>query len=540
MCDGKDAAPLRYVPGKPWTQVIPHPDDVDWSRLNRPGYRYRGMTETQRRFYEYIKHKRSCGRELSWAELRTIRLMKSKRVWPEPPVPTERVRQYLIYLRDKDTLELSLCESLLLGTVIKAGMWPRDHAQHRDLDRMRDYLNAGPYEARNWWERWFGRVEPLMDVQLASWGYDMRDQSGGGAPAGVYPATGDINGCVIRYNVSGATLGESVERTGFTYSRHYAGAVHPGTLTVSGTAMTKVNVRHKLTVRVSAGAEQQTFDEDIAPEKESTRFSLSVPVAPGTTAASFSIHLTLYSPYGSRSLVVSGALKQSAADAASQRAKADAQWRAEVERTLAKLGYEQTPAGREVREMREALAGSDAAWQAFVNRRLRELGYDDSPRAAEFRQLRQAMDQGGRAWEQYAAAHGGPAAPATQAADTPTPPAAGTTPRRLPDIGGLAVGTTQTQGRVTGAAEHFHRAQRVTGVVNFTNLPQGSTAVGIWTREGSEIMRSKQTVGGNGWVSFSLKNAAQAGLRPGTYTLTIMVGNTVLGRKTFTIGQPRG
>ncbi|MFW6156653.1 MAG: hypothetical protein ACOC7J_04985, partial [Armatimonadota bacterium] len=151
-----------------------------------------------------------------------------------------------------------------------------------------------------------------------------------------------------------------------------------------------------------------------------------------------------------------------------------------------------------------------------------------------FDEMAAALEAGGPTWEQYAAAHGGGAAPPTSAPPATTPPATG-------DVGGLQVGTGTDGGTTTGAAEHFPQASKIAAALSYENQQAGSTAVAVWTRDGAEVTRSRQTLGGaNGWVSFSLSTEAAGGLQPGRYTLTISVGDTVLGRKTFTIGGAQG
>jgi len=514
-------AGAEYTPGRPWTAVIPDPDTVDWSNPDRPGYHYRGMLPLHEKFYEYIKTKRERGEELSMADNAMIRRLQTLRRWPEAPVPNQFWRSYLRYLREQTTDELNWAQRFMLWEAFARGLIAWDLEQDEHTRNVVEYLNSGPFRARNWFERCFGRVEPWMEYTTASVGIDMG--GGGGAPGTVYPAE-PFNGLQITYNVAGATLGEPEDTPGFTTSRRHSGVVHPGTLTVSGSGLGDGGYGATLTVRVWAGAEERKLEEWIENTRggaDSKSFSLSVPVAPGTTSAGFSIRLDgSYSMGGGhRGLVVSGALGQSAADAAQQRAQADAEWRARVEKTLAELGYEQTPGGRELAEMRRALQGGDAAWREYVDRKQRELGYQDSDAEAGLDELASALDAGGATWDQYAAAHGGAVAP---------PP---------PDVGGLQVGTGTSGGTTTGAADHFDQVGKVSAAMNYEDLPAGSVAAAVWTRDGAEVTRSQQQVGGTGWVSFSLFTQDAGGLQSGRYTLTITVGDTVLGRKTFTIGN---
>jgi hypothetical protein len=248
---------------------------------------------------------------------------------------------------------------------------------------------------------------------------------------------------------------------------------------------------------------------------------------------------------GHRGLYVTGSLVQGEADAAAERARLEAEWRAQVEKTLQELGYEETPAGRELRELREALAGGDDAWREYTRRRDAELAASETDAERQFDALKDALDTGGPAWDAWVAANGGGG---QVAGGEPQPAGAGQTgtgPQggggaASSDLGGLTVGTGSSEGATTGTADHFDQTGKVTGAMTYTNLPAGSMAVGIWTCDGAEVTRSQQAVSGDGWVSFSVMTDDAGGLAPGTWTLTITVEDTVLGRKTFTIGDAAG
>ena len=531
LADQEGSAPITYVPGKPWTQILPDPDTVDWANTNRPGYRFRGTSPIHDRFYEYIQRKRASGVQLSFADMATISLLKAKRRWPEAPVPHEGCRDFMRKLRDRDTMDTTFGENLMIATLISHGLWPRDPAPNPGIERLKAYLESGPFEARNWWERWFGRVEPLLDLEAARWGYDMRRS---GTPGNVFPPDGAFNGMQITYNVSGASLGAPEDAGGFTTSRSLRGVIQPGTLHVSG-SVSVGGYGATLNAHVWAGSEEQKLEVWIPNENGGRKsFDLSVPVPQGTATGGFSIRLDgSYSMGGGhRGLVVSCQLEKSDAEKAADQAAADAAWRAEVERTLQELGYEQTPAGKDLTQMRAALAGDDAAWKAYVDNTLKALGYDDSPEAQQFNELREAMRLGGEAWDKYVAEHSGPPGDTDGTVGQTTP---GTQPG-LPDVGGVQVGTSVVDGQVQGGAEHFPQAGQVGCLLNFQGVSQNTMAVAVWTRDGQEVVRSERQIGGNGWVSFSISTQDAGGLAPGTYVVTITAGEQVLGRKTFTIG----
>jgi hypothetical protein len=89
----------------------------------------------------------------------------------------------------------------------------------------------------------------------------------------------------------------------------------------------------------------------------------------------------------------------------------EAKWKSNVDEVLRRLGYEDTPEGKRIKEMREALAGGDEAWKAYVDRNLASLGYQEDQDVREYRELHEAMKAGGEAWDRYVKAHGGGAAP---------------------------------------------------------------------------------------------------------------------------------
>lgn len=246
-----------------------------------------------------------------------------------------------------------------------------------------------------------------------------------------------------------------------------------------------------------------------------------------------------------RGLQVAGNLEECADAGAARRAAADAEWRAEVERTLRELGYQQSPAGREVARMQEAARGGAAAWQEYVDERHLELAAQETEAERDFDRLEQALAAGGDVWDNYVrtgdadAPPSRPPLPPEETAQRPTP--ADPQPADMPgDIGGLQVGTGGEGGSVIGAANHFDRTDGITGVLHYEDKPDGIVAVAIWERDGNELARGERPIGGTGWVSFSIAMQEGRALPPGTYTLTIVAGDTIIGRKTFTVGGAQG
>ena len=401
----------QIVPGRPWTTMVPDPDKFDWSTRDggRPGYRYRGMLPMQQRFYDYIQQKRRNNVPLSWAEQATIRWLITSRRWPEAPRPNAFWSAFMLYLRDQRTTDLNLAQELMLQQLFSRGLVGVDTQPGGNSERLRNYLNSGPFRGRNWFERTFGRVEPWMDNLYAGYGFDLRP---GGSPAGnSFPAGDPFNGLKIIYNVSGAQLSAPVDREGFTITRSHEGVLGTGTLSISGTVRVG-GFGADVSLGVWAGdkkAEKTFYIKNEGSNGSPQSFNLSVPIPPGARTGGFAIRLDgRYSMGGGhRGCYVTGDFGPSKEQIAADKAAADAKWRQEVEDTIRRLGYQQTPEGKELEQMRQALAGGDAAWKAFVNQRLDQMRGDTSPQDVAFSELESAMTAGGSDWERYVAAHGG-------------------------------------------------------------------------------------------------------------------------------------
>lgn len=399
----------QIIPGRPWTSIIPDPDKFSWSTRDggRPGYRYRGMLPMQQKFYEYIQQKRQANTPLSSAEQSTIRWLITSRRWPEAPRPNAFWAAFMRYLRQQPTTDLNVAQGIMVDQLLSRGLVPVDMPPNQNFQRVRDYLNSGPFRSRNWFERVFGRVEPWMDNLYAGYGFDMRPS----APSGnSFPGGDPFNGLKVTYNISGASLSPPLDKEGFTISRGYTGVLGTGTLTVSGTYRVG-GYGADVTLSVWAGDkkdEKKVYTENTGSSGNPQNFSLSVPIPAGARTGGFAIRLDgRYSMGGGhRGCYVTGEFGPSAEQIAADKAAADAKWRQEVEDTLKRLGHENTPEGKEIEEMRKALAGGDASWKAFVDKRLDQMRGDTSPEVVQFNELEGAMNAGGAEWEQYVAAHG--------------------------------------------------------------------------------------------------------------------------------------
>lgn len=504
--------------------LLPDPDTFDWSRNDRPGYRYRGMLPIHQRFYDYIQAKRNTPDGLSWADRLMIRRLTALRRWPEAPRPNEFWLAFMRYQRSQPTQDLNLAQRLMLAQLRARGLAPTDSPGDELTQRLTAYLNSRPFAERNWFERTFGRVEPWLAYELAASGIDLRPTAAG-PPTGVFPAT-PHQGLQISYTVQGATLGpptDTLNSQGYSCLRRTTGDLaQTGTLTVSATVKQSAPYGGRIRIRVYVGrlghhGRGDELDRMVraqpGPDGTSQVFTVSVPIGPEDEDGSFFISLDgSYEDLKTEAVQVSAVLVKADVAAARVRAEADARWRFQVEETLRGLGYEDTPAGRELRAMRDALAGGEAGWKAFVDDRLRQLGEDPHPDAVACRNLRDALLSGNLP---------GGALPA----DGPMPG----------DVGGLRVGTRAVEGQVEGAANRFEPRPSVTCAVEFADLPAGSKLVVEWTRNGQIASRAESDVSDTGWASFTLRSGA-GNLPDGTYVVTLTVGDRVLGRKQFAIG----
>ncbi|MBU0610990.1 MAG: hypothetical protein KKI08_24125 [Armatimonadetes bacterium] len=537
----------QIVPGKPWTHFIPDPDKYQWPTTGgRPGYRFLGMLPLQKRFYDYIQQKRARNQPLTYWEGATIRHLIERRRWPEPPRPNAFWAEFMRQARNFDSLELRTDQTLLMAELIGRGLMPVDRMPTPNLPKVREYLNSGCFQPRTWFERTFGRVEPWMEAMYAGMGFDMRPLT----PAGnVFPGE-PFNGMQITYNVAGAVVGDPKDSPGFTTGRSLKGNITGSTLTVSGTVRVG-GYGADVAVSIWAGSkkdEKKFYVKNEGSSGNPTNFSVSIPVEKGVRSGGFAIRMDgRYSMGGGhRGLYVAGSFSPTASEVAAAQAAADAQWRRKVEETLAALGYQNTPAGKELADMRAALAGGDAAWKAWVDKRQRELGYDPTPEGEEYRKLQTALAAGGKPWDDYVAkglggggTGGGQTAGGGTGGGTAGGGTGGGTPgggggyQPPPNVGNMAIGTGVSNGAVENESGAFTAPPKVSCITNFANIPANTQALALWTRDGQEVIRSERTIGGTGWVSFSIMNSA--GLTPGQYTVTITAGGKVLSRKSFKV-----
>ncbi len=130
------------------------------------------------------------------------------------------------------------------------------------------------------------------------------------AAGGTFPGT-PFNGMSISYSIDGAELWAPLDRHDFTTSRTYHGRILGPVLRVSGTVSQDWGYGASLSVEVSAGGERKTFTaEGENPWRQN--YDVAVPVPPGTTTGSVSVRMVGYYNVGTRGLVVSAYLDNTA------------------------------------------------------------------------------------------------------------------------------------------------------------------------------------------------------------------------------------
>ena len=542
-------AGVEYLPGHPWSAVVPDPDTYDWNATNRPGYHFRGMQPAQQRFYNYIQAKRQAGKPLSAVERMMIRHLTAARRWPEAPRPTEFWAAYMRWLRDQTTDDLNAAQNLLLTELMQRGFVVMDQPPTEMVKRAKEYLESGPFECRNWFELHVSdRMEPWMDYALASHGYNLAPPEMDGD---LFPAANNVNGMQISYDVSGYHPGGATDRvSGATLVRQLTGTFTPPcTVTVSGAVEfvwfgpPRTNpYTHQgatLLAALTCGDDYQFQREQVvAPDTGSARQSFKVTIRVPAGAEELTVDLSLNGSYptGSgvqiRNLKIHGELvaglapeQQAELDAAAARQAADDAWRRQVDQTLAKLGYSNTPEGRELAAMRDAIHGTDEDWQRYVAAQQKQLGYDDDPVAREFRELRTAAEQGGPAWDAFVREQVGGQGGAIGIGPAPVDITGGT----------MEVGTGLEDGQLQGVAETFAKPMTLVCKLNHQDLPDGTKVVAVWSCNGDELVRSEREASGTGWVSFGIKRGDGEPLEPGKYKLVVTAEGREMGWRSFVV-----
>ena len=129
-----------------------------------------------------------------------------------------------------------------------------------------------------------------------------------------------FNGMQITYRVTGATLGQPTDSSGFTTTRSLQGKITGDTLTVSGTVRMGMGYGADVTVSVWSGGQKDEKKFYVKNEGDSgnpTNFRVAVPVAQNAGTGGFTIRMDgRYSMGGgNRGLIVTGQFTQGATGA---------------------------------------------------------------------------------------------------------------------------------------------------------------------------------------------------------------------------------
>lgn len=530
-----------YIPGRPWTALIPDPDKYDWNQQSRAGYRYRGMVPDVERFYRYIQEKRAQGQPLSMVENATVRQMQTIRRWPEAPVPNEFWRSYMRYLRDQTTDELNWSQRVMLWEMTARGLVPWDYPVDANGRRAIAYMTSPSYQPRSWIERWLTNGMLYGSCSLGA------DLTGAEPGVEVFPVA-PHNGFQVRYTVTGAIVEPPTDKVNeYGADRRVQGRVLPGVLRLRGTlyyggcrdvswnAMVLVKGTERYEPKNIVNADLGYHTQD---------FDISVPVPKDAWNCGFYIVLGGSTPHRSDvgyTIDIRGSLLRPI-QTEDPHAADDAQWRAKVEASLRELGYTDTPAGKELTAMRQALAAGDSGWKAFCNERSRMLAATATPQDAQYWELQKAVAAGGQPWQEYASAHGAPAGAPPSTTTTGGQPqgqgaAGGSSGQPGADFGNLKVGLGNTNGPVQNPGTQFGQAKQLSCSLDYASLPEGSVALVIWARNTVEFTRQQRALTGTGTAWFTISSANPQGFSPGRYTVAVVVSNRLLGRRSFTIGQ---
>ncbi len=276
--------------------------------------------------------------------------------------------------------------------------------------RLVEYLNSPQFCPRNWFEVIFGRTEPFMKVVYAGYGIDLNPSSPTGSSF-VFPNP-PLMGMQMLYKLTGADLVRINQRAGEDHLRGHVGVIRDKQLSLKVTFRAAGDATADFDASLNATYESKKASGTIGPgsgQGSSKLIELTVPVPERANVAGFVIRMRGKGEYQSywTQVTCTLVLSKESIEKAFGRSQDEAKWRQHVDEVLQRLGYEDTPEGKRLKEMRQALAGGDAAWKAYVDRNLAALGYEEDSDVHDLRELREAMQAGGEAWNKYVKAHEG-------------------------------------------------------------------------------------------------------------------------------------
>jgi hypothetical protein len=550
---GFDTSP---IPGHPFSYIIPDPDKFDWQRKNRPGYRFRGMKEQHRNFYNYIMAKRRRGEALSWGERLMIHLLQANRRWPEPPIPNEAARRFMKYLRNKTDDHLNTAENLLLAELFALGVIPYDNNLPARLKPLVKHLQNGHFQARNIWERWFGRVEPWIDFAFAASGADLSDgnspsgPAGGNGYSGRFPADDKRYG--ITYHLSGVDPGKAKEWTDRSLHRIYEHGTINGDKIVLDVTPARGDCKFRtdygdfyttIAAEIRLGSRKATYFSDpkrVRPDSSGLdtnpctpkAIHLELPVTDRRDTGSFAIVEHWVNPrYGDWEIEIRGSfafpekIRREAWD------QAFAEWHRHAEAFFRNYGT-----GGQVPETREFMSGLETALrrggQALVDYLQSWFGgpgEDYTPPGQEAKKIRDHFGLGDDGEGESRENH----------QTTPPPPRKPQKPkkrRRLnPYLVTLRGYPDKSQNKASIPLFYFSDCERIAADFPYANVPAGSRIEAVWYRAGNPVLKLSRKISGPGPATFELKSRDGEKLAQGDYEIWIKINGRFQARTAFTI-----
>ena len=548
---GFDTSP---IPGHPFTYIIPDPDRFDWKNPNRPGYRFRGMKKQHRNFYNYIKAKRKRGEPLTWGERLTIHLLQANRRWPEPPMPNEAAKRFMKHLRNKTDDYLNTAENLILAELFALGVMPYDNNLPPRYRAFVKQLQNGRFQARNFWERWFGRVEPWIDFAVAASGADMTDGNdsgsgqngtGGDGHTGHYPNNNPAYR--ITYGLTGAELGPPHDWTDdrSLYRHHKNGTITGNKITLQVTPAhgdCKFHTEYgnfytTIEARLWHGSKKASHSWRPEIPKRSQAypcplkpFRLEIPVGDARNDGGFSIVEHWHNPrYGDWEIGISGDFSFPAESRRQAWQRAFDEWHRQAE-----AFYRDYEAGERLQHEREVITelenairqGSEAFF-SYLENLLGGPGENYTPAGREADKTMQAFGLG----------DDGEGVDTTEL--PPPPPRKPEKPkkrRRLnPYLISLKGYPEHEKGENAAPRFRFTNVKRITTDFPYAGVPQDSEIEAIWYRGGKIILRKTLKIAGSGTATFELKTGSDQDLESGTYEIWIRINGRFQARTPFMI-----
>ena len=85
-----------------------------------------------------------------------------------------------------------------------------------------------------------------------------------------------------------------------------------------------------------------------------------------------------------------------------------------------------------------------------------------------------------------------------------------------------------------GITQSFTAASNFYAHLTYTGLPESTEVTIIWKSGDTQLRRSSQVLGGDGWSWSRVSTSRPGGFAPGTYSVAFMAGADVIAARTFT------